>query len=591
MKRVFFLVSCIALVVLTGCKEEVPTSVDVHQVESFTAQAGDGEVMLFWEPAEGSNPAGYFLTWTASAAEVEGGERNFGTEVTSATIKGLVNGEMYTFNIQPEYGSNGRGGRVSTTVRPLSSRPAPTNFMAIPDDKSVNLVWTKPTNENFTGYVLTISPGNQEITISKDLVEYEVTDLVNETEYEFSLYAVYPTGNSDVVQTKATPNSEPLAYLWDAVNLKADDLSGFVKVSNPVFSPDGNTIYLPTSDPAGHVFAIDRVTGIIKWVSEISVVTYGGGAVVDPEGVIYQCGTDRRVYALNPDDGSKKWTAEVDAVIGAFPALSTDGVLYCVSNGTKLYAINTTNGNIMWERELTGNTGGAVALDASGAVYVGTNTGIWKFSATGEQIWNTTGINVTERGAFAINGNTLYAALKSNGGLVAVNMDTGDILWLFNDVLGTNDSYFPMVGVDGTIFFTNRGTANTEADGNLFAINPNGTLKWQRHLGSRPTYSGLVLSDKGIIYCGTQTRVAPNPWKLYGINAATGAIVFEYDSNEQLLAGTMIGPDQRLYLGTIGSSPANGGRLLAIPIESNLDTSAPWSSMRGSNIYGTNRQQ
>ena len=46
-------------------------------------------------------------------------------------------------------------------------------------------------------------------------------------------------------------------YKWDSINLESGNYKGYVKVSNPVFSLDGKTMYIPTSTPAGHLFAID----------------------------------------------------------------------------------------------------------------------------------------------------------------------------------------------------------------------------------------------------------------------------------------------------------------------------------------------
>jgi outer membrane protein assembly factor BamB len=106
------------------------------------------------------------------------------------------------------------------------------------------------------------------------------------------------------------------------------------------------------------------------------------------------------VYAIDPSGGAQIWTCDVDAVIGAFPALSLDGVLYCVTNGGTLYAINTAT----WSKTLTEETtGSAVAVDANGNIYVGTNKEISKYSASGEEVWKVSSeLNVTERGAFAI---------------------------------------------------------------------------------------------------------------------------------------------------------------------------------------------
>jgi outer membrane protein assembly factor BamB len=242
-----------------------------------------------------------------------------------------------------------------------------------------------------------------------------------------------PTANLIKLQLQLHPSEAPVGFLWSAIELRSGDLSGYVKTSNPVFSPDGNTIYIPTSTPNGHLFAVDRVTGIIKWVFQIPTITYGGGAVVGNDGTIYQCGTDSKVYAINPN-GSQKWVFTAAGAFGAFPALSSDGFLYCLANGTTstLYAINVSNGNKEWEQSISGNTGGAVAIDNAGNVYAGTNSRIVKFNAAGEMQWETAAdLILTERGSFAIDGTTLYAALRGGAGIAAVNMADGEIKWTF----------------------------------------------------------------------------------------------------------------------------------------------------------------
>jgi outer membrane protein assembly factor BamB len=369
---------------------------------------------------------------------------------------------------------------------------------------------------------------------------------------------------------------------WSFVQLKSGELSGYVKVSNPVFSPDGNTVYVPTSSPKGHIFAIERETGTVKWVSEIATATYGGGVVVDADGTIYQCGTDKKVYAINPSDGSQKWTCDVDEVTGAFPALSRNGVLYCVTNKVTLYAINTATGAIAWNKTLTGTIGSAVAVDASGAIYVGTNKEIAKYGVSGEEVWKVSSeLNVTERGAFAIDGTTLYAALKASAGLIAVNMADGVIKWTYANTDG-GDAYFPVTGTDGTVYFNDKNGKK------VYAVNPSdGTLKWEKNLGAAATYCGLALADNGKIYCGTQAKTG-DVYKIYGLNTSNGDIDFQYNSNQQIMAGITIGPDKRLYIGTIGTVSTDGGRLFAIPVDANM---APSWSVRGSNLSGTNRQE
>ena len=72
-------------------------------------------------------------------------------------------------------------------------------------------------------------------------------------------------------------------------------------------------MYIPTSTPAGHLFAIDVTTGNIKWVYGIDAITYGGGALIGDDGTIYQCVESKdidNVHAIN-SDGTKKWSIKL----------------------------------------------------------------------------------------------------------------------------------------------------------------------------------------------------------------------------------------------------------------------------------------
>jgi len=645
----------------SACNDENIPGADFNTMEAsgLEAVAGDEEVTLSWQAMEGSNPAGYYISWTAGSLAVSGGEMNVEATVKAMTINELVNGETYTFSVQPVYTGGNRGGKISVKAKPASTRIAASNLIAAAGDQKVRLKWTKPESENLREYKLLVSSVENPVIIDKDQESYVVTGLTNDTEYEFSLICVYPNGTSDAIYAKATPGQvypvivasntltlnepcrfeyndmyftmgtiqsvswdfgdgnsstedEPVhsfattgsytvevtvtyedgtsesgsitmevsGYAWESMELNYNGLSGYVKVSNPVFSPDGRTAYIPTSTPNGHLFAIDVAQGTVKWVSQISSITYGGGAVVDASGIIYQCGTDSKVYAINPEDGSQKWACSVDGVIGAFPALSSDGVLYCATNSGTLYAINTANGSVKWSKSI-GGTSSAVAVDASGNVYTGTNSAVYKFDASGTEQWKTSGtVNVTERGAFAMDagGTTLYATLKANSGLAAIDMATGNIKWTYANT-GGGDAYFPITGLDGTIFFNEKGGT----DKKVYAINPDGTLKWEKDLGASMTYCGLVMGDNGKIYCGTQAKTG-SVYMVYGLNAVTGSIDFTYESTQQIMGAASIGPDKRLYIGTIGSG--NIGSLLAIPVEAGLEN-ASWS-VRGGNIHGTN---
>ena len=362
-------------------------------------------------------------------------------------------------------------------------------------------------------------------------------------------------------------------YKWNSVDLNYGGLTGYVKTSNPVFSPDGKTMYIPTSTPAGHLFAIDVVSGEFKWVFAIDKVTYGGGALVGSDGTIYQCVSNasvNNVYAIAPTNGKQKWAVKLDGVIGAFPALSADGILYCLTNKSILYALDVANqGSIKWQKQLDGDTGGAVVLDKKGNVYAGTNATIYAFNSKGEPLWTLEGDNkVTERGVFALNGNMLYATLKG-GGLVAVDMTNGTKKWTYPTTKG--DAYFPIVDKNGNIYFTEKNSQT------VHAVNSSGSKIWEKKVGNNLNYSGGALSTDGILYIGTQSNN-----KVLGLDITNGNIVFEETVGQQVMAAVTIGPDKRLYCGTIGS-----GNIGAV--NKTLATDS-WS-IRGGDIQGTNRQK
>lgn len=670
MKNSIYSILTAYILLFSACNDEdIPkANFNTYEVAKLQATAGDEEITLSWEALEGSNPSGYYVSWTASSLTLKGGDLSVEGNTTTATITELVNGGDYTFSVQPVYSDGRKGGKISVKTKPVSSKIPVSNLIAAAGNEKVRLRWTKPLTDKLSGYRLLVSTFDEPIVIDKNQESHVVTGLTNDTEYEFSLICVYPNGTSDQVSIKSTPGevhpvtitsktlfpnnlllnqsctfeyndlyfvmgtvksvswnfgdgntsteekpTHSFAALGDytveatvryedntiengsivikvngyAKEIGLAGLFGNVKVSNPVFSPDGKTAYIPTSTPGGHLFALDVATGTTKWVYQIPAVTYGGGALVGTDGTIYVCGTDNTVYAIHPD-GTGKWTCSVDGVIGAFPALSSDGTVYCATNKGTLHAINASTGAVKWDKTLDiTSTAGAVAVDAENNVYVGTDLVVCKFNAIGIEQWKTSGtVKVTERGSFAMDasGTVLYAALKGGDGLAAIDMTTGSMKWSYPNGSTGGDAYFPIVGPDGTVYFNEKGSSGSRK---IYALTSGGSLKWEKNVGVPFTYCGAVLADNGKIYCGTQGAIN-KMYTLYGFDAATGDVVYTYESADQFMSSATIGPDRRLYIGTIGTVNSNKGLMMVLPIDGGPETSS-WS-VRGGNIYGTNRK-
>ena len=532
-----------------------------YPISDLTAAAGNERVRLRWTKHASERFTRYQVT-------VNPGNEIINLDDTSLEeyiVDGLTNDQEYTFNVVCVY-LTGNSIAVETSATP---------GLIYPILASTELVVWEPSTFAYNdmyfmaGEVKSVSWDFGDGTTSGE--SNPVHAFTTTGTYTVAVTVTYVNNTTESGSLTVTVGN----YKWNSVDLNFGGLTGYVKTSNPVFSPDGKTMYIPTSTPAGHLFAIDVVSGEFKWVFAISQITYGGGALVAPDGTIYQCvrnATINNVYAINPN-GTQKWAVKLDAAIGAFPALSADGVLYCLTNKSTLYALDASSGAIKWQQSLDGATGSAVAIDKAGNVYAGTSAAIYSFKPNKEQNWKLEEVNVTEQATFALKDQVLYATLK-NGGLVAVDMTNGTKKWTYPTTKG--DAYFPIADKNGNVYFTEKGSQT------VHAVNASGSKIWEKNVGNNLNYSGGALSTDGILYIGTQSNN-----KVLGLDITNGNIVFEETVGQQVMAAVSIGPDRRLYCGTIGSN--NIGSIKAFAVNKTLATDS-WS-IRGGDIQGTNRQK
>lgn len=532
-----------------------------YPISDLTAAAGNERVRLRWTKPASERFTRYQVT-------VNPGNQIINLDDTSLEeyiVDGLTNDQEYTFNVVCVY-PTGNSIAVETSATP---------GLIYPILASTELVVWEPSTFAYNdmyfmaGEVKSVSWDFGDGTTSGE--NNPVHAFTTTGTYTVAVTVTYVNNTTESGSLTVTVGN----YKWNSVDLNFGGLTGYVKTSNPVFSPDGKTMYIPTSTPAGHLFAIDVVSGEFKWVFAISQITYGGGALVAPDGTIYQCvrnATINNVYAINPN-GTQKWAVKLDAAIGAFPALSADGVLYCLTNKSTLYALDASSGAIKWQQSLDGATGSAVVIDKAGNVYAGTSAAIYSFKSNKEQNWKLEEVNVTEQATFALKDQVLYATLK-NGGLVAVDMTNGTKKWTYPTTKG--DAYFPIADKNGNVYFTEKGSQT------VHAVNASGSKIWEKNVGNNLNYSGGALSTDGILYIGTQSNN-----KVLGLDITNGNIVFEETVGQQVMAAVSIGSDRRLYCGTIGSN--NIGSIKAFAVNKTLATDS-WS-IRGGDIQGTNRQK
>lgn len=546
-----------------------------YPVTDLTATAGNERVRLNWTKPNSERFTNYQITVIPSGKVITLDD----TSLESYIIEGLTNDMEYTFSMVASY-PTGNSEPVEVSATPGKVSP----ILVDQSEKTELTLWEPVTftlNDMFFmgGDVQSVNWDFGDGTTSVELSPKHAYGAVGD-KYTVSVTVTYTDGTTDTGSMDITV----VNYKWDSINLESGNYKGYVKVSNPVFSLDGKTMYIPTSTPAGHLFAIDVTTGNIKWVYGIDAITYGGGALIGDDGTIYQCVESKdidNVHAIN-SDGTKKWSIKLDDKIGAFPALSADGtVLYCLTNAPTLYALNIVDGSIKWRVEKLddSNKGCAVAVDKMGNIYAGTNAAIYSFTSSGNERWNGKNIafKITERGAFALHGDCLYATTLDKG-LISVNMTTGEKNWDYKNTGG--NAYFPIVDKNGVIYFTEKGVSGKAL---VYAVEPTGSLKWSKDIASVLTYNGAALSAEGLLFLGNSG--GKKVWKLDTND--NGELTEVRNIGQNIMAGVTIGTDKRLYFGTIGSN--NIGSIKAVAINASPELSS-WS-MRGGDLQGTNRQK
>ena len=546
-----------------------------YPVTDLTATAGNERVRLSWTKPNSERFTNYQITVSPSGKVITLDD----TSLASYIIEGLTNVMEYTFSMVASY-PTGNSEPVEVSATPGKVSP----ILVDQSEKTELTLWEPVTftlNDMFFmgGDVQSVNWDFGDGMTSVELSPKHAYGAVGD-KYTVSVTVTYTDGTTDTGSMDITV----VNYKWDSINLESGNYKGYVKVSNPVFSLDGKTMYIPTSTPAGHLFAIDVTTGNIKWVYGIDAITYGGGALIGDDGTIYQCVESKdidNVHAIN-SDGTKKWSIKLDDKIGAFPALSADGtVLYCLTNAPTLYALNIVDGSIKWRVEKLddSNKGCAVAVDKMGNIYAGTNAAIYSFTSSGNERWNGKNIafKITERGAFALHGDCLYATTLDKG-LISVNMTTGEKNWDYKNTGG--NAYFPIVDKNGVIYFTEKGVSGKAL---VYAVEPTGSLKWSKDIASVLTYNGAALSAEGLLFLGNSG--GKKVWKLDTND--NGELTEVRNIGQNIMAGVTIGTDKRLYFGTIGSN--NIGSIKAVAINASPELSS-WS-MRGGNLQGTNRQK
>ena len=271
---------------------------------------------------------------------------------------------------------------------------------------------------------------------------------------------------------------------------------------------------------------------------------------IGPDGTVYQIGTDGFLRAFSPV-GVVLWTANATLGPGHTNYYAVGGValdqtqLYAGGPDGDLYAFDY-KGHLQWRVTVGGDLSfatpavGGAAL--GGAIIVaGYGTFVAAVSPKGKLVWRYTlgGTAWSSSPAIGHDG-TIYLATWGDQMLYAIGPD-GNLKWKRDNGGGAVTS--PAIGKDGRIYTGNHGPS----DGQYRAFNPDGTVAWKTPIGN--FHGGTAIAGDGTIYAGNdRTLVALNPDGTIKWQASAGG-----GPEPWVCGGNMVGDDGNIYVTVCGN--------------------------------------
>lgn len=308
------------------------------------------------------------------------------------------------------------------------------------------------------------------------------------------------------------------------------------------------------------VYALDSATGQMKWLWVPENTGHETWIEFPPtvaaDGTLYVTSENDYLYALSKD-GKVLWKFLSDHLHTPV-SISPDGTtLHFISENGFVSALNRSDGSLKWKQQL-GNkvyaTGRRIPVvyDSAGNLYFAWISTVYSMTASGQVRWS---VNVGNKGPYMVgpavsDDGTLYFVYVQN--VIAVGMD-GKVKWQYTLGKSAFDRT-PAIGTDGTAYIGAE-------DGFVYALNPNGSLKWKQQYANTTGWGGGIKSNilvdaRGTLYFLTKDR------EILAVNSSTRQVLWSYSTGY----GDNSYPGIQLSLDSDGTlySPVNEGVAVAL---------------------------
>ncbi len=325
-------------------------------------------------------------------------------------------------------------------------------------------------------------------------------------------------------------------------------------MQSPVIDRNGN-IYI-SSNSVLHAL---NSKGEVLWESTTPEVFISSSPALGPDGTVYIGGEEGIFYAYNPRNGDILWTLDAGSRILSDPVVNSRNEIFFGTDDGVFFAVDGNQRRVLWnftvKQPQDGRNADIVSSPAianDGTIYFGSYNGyLYSLDEDGNLLWEEwLGQEGIISSPSIANDGTIYVGFID--GLYAFNPD-GSLKWTFQleDPI-TGELYGVMgsaaIDRDGTIYFGSYESTMSGGvlvpQGSIYALHPNGELKWRVVTDGAFAYSSPAIGGDGTIYIGSTHDTF-----FYAINS-DGSLKWFFDTGSSMdFSSPAIGMDGTVYVG------------------------------------------
>ena len=151
----------------------------------------------------------------------------------------------------------------------------------------------------------------------------------------------------------------------------ADAFTGALRSAQAAIDADGTIYFVSDAINGGQIIAFTP-SGSVKWIHTTAGAIPDGGVAIAEDGTIYSNGgmaPSEGLIALNPNDGSLKWTFKTKGNVQVSPVIDDRGYIHIIDAMANYYVVKP-DGSLFGEMQLGLSCTSAPVMDGSGRLFV-----------------------------------------------------------------------------------------------------------------------------------------------------------------------------------------------------------------------------